>query len=197
MNSSKSKISYHVILIGDTEVGKTCLALQIRDGRFDETALSTVGATCMPIELEYNHTPVSISLYDTAGQEKYRSMTPYYFRGGHLIIIVFDITSMRSFQNVDTWLQLIMQSTNEIQKFILVGNKTDLENKREVTMVDAQRFAEEKGFSAYIETSCKSGIAIDDLKYKICEEIIDLRSSELPKTTNLQQRRPSESNDCC
>jgi len=146
---------FKLLLIGDSGVGKTSLLLRFADDKFLDSFITTIGVDFKIRKLEVDGKAVKLQIWDTAGQEKFRTITSSYYRGAHGIIVVYDVTSRESFSHVKGWLSDIdryAQGNIKVQK-MLVGNKSDLQN-REVTAKEAKAFADSLGIP-FIETSAK------------------------------------------
>ena len=187
---------HRIVLVGDTSVGKTCLMRRLKEGDFDENIDATVSAEIATIDTNYDGKEISFNICDTAGQEKYRSLAPIYFRGASIAFIVFDITSESSFKSVETWNQIISTTSTDIKKILLIGNKRDLINERSVLPVDAQELSNRLKFANYIEVSCKSGEYITELLNEICQLILDLDTNQNCQN-DLQNKNQFESGTCC
>jgi Ras-related protein Rab-18 len=143
-----------LLLIGDSSVGKSSILLRFTDDTFSEKHAATIGVDFKTRDMNFRGKRIRTTVWDTAGQEKFRSLTSSYYRGTHGIVLVYDVTSRESFVHVTDWL-------NEVQTFcgddecvlLLVGNKIDLE-ARAVTTQEGQAFAREKNM-VFIETSAK------------------------------------------
>ena len=147
-----------VVLLGDAGVGKTSLLEYFSTKQHRETEPSvSVGCTQFP----YNG--VTVNLWDTAGQETFRSMTTMYIRSSFGAILVFDLTNQQSFEGLKNWKKACDESAEPPEVFFVVGNKCDLDDSRVVSRAAAQRWADEQGAALYIETSAVSGTAVDDL----------------------------------
>jgi small GTP-binding protein len=174
-----SSIEYKVVLIGNSAVGKTSLFKKLTTGEFSEKNISTIGmdkkTLNLEIEVNENNTPVTkkvnISLVDTAGQERFRSITKNYFKESDGILLLYDVTSKESFKNVENWIDSIHDSIgnhkNSKYIIILIGNKIDLigvdEYEREVTEEEAESACNEKSLIWGGETSVKN-IEMKDLE---------------------------------
>jgi Ras-related protein Rab-1A len=160
---------YKVLLLGDTSVGKTCYLLRYTDDTFTENHISTIG-----VDYKFKSlTPgVGLQIWDTAGQDRFRCITKNYFRGSHGILLIYDITSGSSFNNIKTWILQIKESLGEQPCITLVGNKTDLECNRVISYEDGLRLAKEYNMS-FFETSAKDGNNIGEAFIQLTKEMID------------------------
>jgi Ras-related protein Rab-2A len=150
------------IIVGDICVGKSCLLLQYTDKRFEPMHDMTIGVEFGYKILYYdNNTEVKIQIWDTAGQESFRSIIRSYFRGAIGALVVFDITKRETFNSVKYWLNDVKNTCSSSINITLVGNKIDLENKRVISRQEALELANEYNIN-YIETSAKTGYNVDE-----------------------------------
>ena len=164
--------TYKLILIGDSTVGKTNLLTQYVDGKFSEQNISTVGIEFKNKIIELNNgRKFRLQIWDTSGQEKFKSLTKNYFRGCNAALFVFDVTNKNSFDNIQNWLDLYIDVNGEKSKKVIIGNKIDL-GKREVDKEVAESFAKERGL-LYFEISAKksNNKEINDMFVKIVESL--------------------------
>ena len=151
-----------IVVIGDQSVGKTCISGRLVDGTFKSDEKSTIGASFVTTYLPIDGRNIKIVIWDTAGQEKYRSMVGMYYRGASVALICYDITSRSSFLSVEGWHKDLMKVAPQDISLALVGNKTDLENEREVPTNEAKELADKIGAIHY-EVSAKSGQNVTEL----------------------------------
>ena len=164
-----------ILLLGDTQVGKTCLINRYTNGVFKEEYISTVGFDYYTKQEEINNKTVQVKLWDTAGQERFKTLTPSFLRNAEGVIIVFDVTSQDSFDNVKGWINSIKSNLGKnIIPIIIVGNKIDMENMREISKEDGKKIASENDFK-YFETSAKTGIGVDEAIKEIVNQILDIQ----------------------
>ncbi|PKH47786.1 hypothetical protein CRG98_050441 [Punica granatum] len=131
--AGRSSFSVKLVLLGDMGAGKSSLVLRFVKGQFHEFQESTVGAAFFSQSLAVNDVTVKLEIWDTAGQERYHSLAPMYYRGAAAAIIVYDITSMESFERAKKWVQELQKRGNPNMIKALAGNKADLEDRRKVT----------------------------------------------------------------
>ena len=178
--NNEAPITYKVVLVGDAGVGKTQIMEQYGKKNFNTEYENTIGVDFIEKNLSAQEKGIKLKIWYTAGQEKYKSLIPTYLREAHAIVFVYDITKQESFDNIQNWLNFVQQGSNkknniengndiineENEKktplYFLVGNKTDLEEKRAVSYEEGKNFAEEKEMQ-FFEVSAKEGKKIDDL----------------------------------
>jgi small GTP-binding protein len=150
-----------VVLFGTTAVGKTALFLRLSDNLFDQFSRSTVQAASKVIKVDRDGRTVSFVLNDTAGQERFRSLTLQYFRAAAVGVLVFSLASVDSLNDGEATAKGFQSQCPDIA-LILVGNKSDLEGERQVTQAAAAEVAEKLN-APYVETSALTGEGIQDL----------------------------------
>jgi len=147
----------------------TCFA---DDGSFSSSMISTAGVDCRVKALTLAGQPVSLQIWDTAGQERFKTITRQYYRGAMGIMLVFDCTASSSFQHVDYWLQSIQQYAHSAVQLILVGNKCDMGEQRQVSMEQAQQLANHHGVQ-YREASAKLNLNVTDSFTTLAQLVLD------------------------
>ncbi|TKR96299.1 hypothetical protein L596_010341 [Steinernema carpocapsae] len=173
---------FKVVLVGDTGVGKTNLISRYMDDRFDPNERQTIGVdmatTCVQV---HGHT-IKAQIWDTAGQDRYGSIVPTYYKHALGAILVYNITETQSFQNARRWLNDIQKYANRDMMVLLVGNKTDLEELRVVPMEEAKEFAVENGLS-FIETSALNN---DNVRTAFSKILMDIYEHNYGRNAVLQ-----------
>ena len=156
---------YKLIFLGDQNVGKSSILNRFMSDTFTEEYQATIGLDFQSKNVQIDNQDIHLLLYDTAGQEKFRSLIPMYTRDSNIIILVYDITCKDSFIHLPDWINdLTNINKNEII-FALVGNKIDLKEKREVSLEEGEKFAEDNDY-IFHEISAKTGEGFSDLFYK-------------------------------
>lgn len=152
-----------VVFLGESAVGKTSIINRYSQGEFVPDQSSTIGAcfTMKKVTLE-NNTEIKLKIWDTAGQERFRALTPMYYRDAQIAILVFAIDDRNSFEKLPNWIDDLHRDTKVMPPLIIVANKTDLKDKKQVTTEEAEEFAEKSGVS-YMECSAKLKVGIDEL----------------------------------
>jgi small GTP-binding protein len=151
-----------VVLVGEPAVGTTCIVDQFCRGSIDPMASPTLGAAYSTGKIFCDGREVTLLIWDTAGQERFRVLTPMYYRGTNAVIIVYSIDAETSFREVDFWVQSVRDNVDEAVPIVIVGNKSDLVNQRQVDVALGQQKADEHG-AMFFETSAVSGAYIHDL----------------------------------
>eukprot|EP01112_Ceratiomyxa_fruticulosa_P007868 TRINITY_DN2047_c0_g4_i1.p1 TRINITY_DN2047_c0_g4~~TRINITY_DN2047_c0_g4_i1.p1 ORF type:complete len:214 (-),score=28.51 TRINITY_DN2047_c0_g4_i1:134-775(-) len=152
---------FKYIIIGDTGVGKSCLLLQFTDKRFQPVHDLTIGVEFGARMITIDHTPIKLQIWDTAGQESFRSITRSYYRGAAGALLVYDITRRETFSHLTVWLEDAKTHANSNMTVILVGNKNDLEHRRAVSYEEGAQFAKEHGL-IFLETSAKTAANVEE-----------------------------------
>ena len=166
-----------ILLIGDTSVGKTSILCKYIDDEFSDTYLSTIGIEFKIKPLIINGKKVLLRIWDTSGQERYRSITQNFYRNANGILFIFDITKKETFDNIKIWLTDSENCEDNKVTKMLIGNKIDLENKRKIDNETIKKFAEKKEMK-YFEASAKEGINIDNIFRELAELILFNKSKE-------------------
>ena len=151
-------LSFKMIVIGDAGVGKSCLTAKATKDMFEETYSVTVGFEVMVFNVKINDTIVKLQIWDTSGQEIYRSLISSYYRNASLAMMVYAIDNKESFNHIEYWLKEIKLLSNPDIKIFLIGNKADLEEERQVKFNTAKTFKEENEINYFSEASAKNGI---------------------------------------
>ena len=154
---------FKLIIIGDTGVGKSCLRLRATHDEFKEEHDVTIGVEFGSFSIKVEESKIKIQIWDTAGQETYKSVTKIFFKGSNCIFLVYDMTKEESFTNLESWLREIRENAAENVLIILVGNMLDLDDKRAVTKERALEFKSRENLDGFIETSAKMGSHVQEL----------------------------------
>ena len=163
---------FKYIIIGETGVGKSCLLLQFTDKRFQPVHELTIGVEFGARLVTVDEKPLKLQIWDTAGQEAFRSITRSYYRGAAGALLVYDITWRETINKIGMWLKEARNNGNEEMVVMLIGNKNDLEHRRQVTRMEGERLAQEHGL-LFAETSAKTAENVDHVFVKTAHTIYD------------------------
>jgi len=152
---------FKYIIIGDTGVGKSCLLLQFTDKRFQQQHDLTIGVEFGARMITIDNKQIKLQIWDTAGQESFRSITRSYYRGAAGALLVYDITRRETFNHLTSWLDDARTHSNSNMTIMLIGNKSDLEHRRAVSFEEGQAFANEHGL-IFLETSAKTAANVEE-----------------------------------
>ncbi|CAI5662248.1 unnamed protein product [Oreochromis niloticus] len=159
--AKKYDFLFKLLLIGDSGVGKTCLIIRFAEDNFNSTYISTIGIDFKVKTIEVDGKKVKLQVWDTAGQERFKTITTAYYRGAMGIILVYDITDEKSFENIQNWMKSIKENASAGVSRMLLGNKCDIEAKRKVSKETGEKLAKDHGIR-FFETSAKSSINVEE-----------------------------------
>ncbi|CAM9433101.1 ras-related protein Rab-10 [Lethenteron reissneri] len=162
---------FKLLLIGDSGVGKTCILFRFSDDAFNTTFISTIGIDFKIKTIELGGKKIKLQIWDTAGQERFHTITTSYYRGAMGIMLVYDITNAKSFENISKWLRNIDEHASEDVERMLLGNKCDMEDKRVVPKEKGEQISREHNIR-FFETSAKSNINIEKAFFTLAEDIL-------------------------
>ena len=165
-NYSKYDISFKIIAIGDHGVGKTCLTSKAVRNQFIELTTTTVGFDFLTFNLAINNNIINLQIWDTCGQEVYRSVIRNFYRDSSLALILYAINDKDSFEHAQKWLDDLKEQANKNVRVFLVGNKSDLEEERVISKKEGEKFKEDKKLDKFMETSAKTG---ENAQYALVE----------------------------
>ena len=175
MNSKdniKNSYTFQYILVGDSAVGKTKIAYRFKNNEFSNSYSVTLNAEFTNKVIQVDGENIKINLGDIAGDEKFRGIMTTYYKKSICILFVYDITIIETFNNIKNWIDEVSRAVNNEKIFVLVGNKSDLEENRKVKTDDAQEFAEKNNMLFY-ETSALNGNNIQELFNQTAKKILD------------------------
>ena len=191
----KKEVLYKILLLGDSSVGKTCFLMRYTDNTFQEIHMSTIGLDYKLKNVQLDDGKmVKIQIWDTAGQDRFRSITKNYYKGADGIILIYDITNKKSFENVRNWINQIKEEVSEKVSIILVGNKIDDEEHRVVLTEDGEKIAKELGLM-FFECSAKSGVNIDSTFNELVKKTVE-NYSKVAKGETLKNKKGGKK-VCC
>ncbi|XP_030365682.1 ras-related protein Rab-8A isoform X1 [Strigops habroptila] len=161
---------FKLLLIGDSGVGKTCALFRFSEDAFNATFISTIGIDFKIRTIELDGKKIKLQIWDTAGQERFRTITTAYYRGAMGIMLVYDITNEKSFENIRNWVRNIKEHASpDVEKMIL-GNKCDANDKRQVSREQGEKLAASFGIK-FMETSAKANINIENAFFTLARDI--------------------------
>ncbi|XP_067358793.1 ras-related protein Rab-19 [Channa argus] len=163
---------FKIILVGDSDVGKTCVVQSFKSGIFIEKQQNTIGVDFTVRTLDVDGKKVKMQVWDTAGQERFRTITQSYYRSAHGAMVAYDITRHSTFESVPHWIREVEQYGAASVLLILIGNKSDLHAQRQVLFEDACTLAENNGVLAALETSAKEAQNVEAAFILMARELL-------------------------
>ena len=192
---------YKILLLGDTSVGKSCLLLRFCDNSFQEAHLTTIGLDfrLKTINLKDDR-KVKIQIWDTAGEDRFRSITRNYYKGAKGILLILDVTDKETFTHVRDWIERIHEESPEGITICLVGNKIDMKESRVISNEEGKKIADEFKIP-YFETSAKSNIGVEEVFTYLVKEVdtiyMNEHKEEVGRKTVLNQKTKNKKKKCC
>ena len=150
-------LSFKLIFIGDSSVGKSCLTAKAVKNNFEEYYQATVGFEFLTFNMKVNDKVIKLQIWDTCGQEIYKSLISNFYRNSSLAVLVYAIDNKESFNHVEVWLNDLKSQANPDVRIFLVGNKADLEEDRKVNKEEGEKYKEDQHLDLFMETSAKTG----------------------------------------
>ena len=204
MENKEYDLLFKLILIGDSYVGKSNILLKYLKNQFNENSKTTIGVEFGTKNIIINNKRIKIQIWDTAGQERYRSITSAYYKGTKGALIVYDITRKNTFDNIDKWITDLKLNGDKNICIIILGNKSDLIDKREINKNDGIKKAEMYK-TAFLETSALNGDNISKAFDELIEQIVinnknifqDDNENEIDKGVNLNDEKNNNKKKCC
>ncbi|KAG7550180.1 Small GTP-binding protein domain [Arabidopsis thaliana x Arabidopsis arenosa] len=171
--SQKIDYVFKLVLIGDSGVGKSQILSRYARNEFSLDSKATIGVEFQTRTLVIDHKSVKAQIWDTAGQERYRAVTSAYYRGAVGAMLVYDVTRRQTFDHIPRWLEELRNNADKNIVIILVGNKSDLEDQRAISMEDAKEFAEKEGLF-FLETSALNAVNVESAFSTVLTEIFNI-----------------------
>jgi len=212
MKKENEIINIKIILLGDSTVGKTCMLMKYMKKEISEFHVATIAINnyTKEIKIQNSKDKVKMTIYDTSGQERYKSIARNYYKKVDGVILMYDITNKESFDNLEEWIKEIEDNANQNIHIFIVGNKSDLYKERVVKTEDGKSFAENHD-CLFFETSIKQNKGVSQLFTTISEKICNSRKllnytvieEEDTKSYKLSKRPPKDENaqkekkSCC
>eukprot|EP00285_Hemiselmis_virescens_P007875 CAMPEP_0173391636 /NCGR_PEP_ID=MMETSP1356-20130122/18498_1 /TAXON_ID=77927 ORGANISM="Hemiselmis virescens, Strain PCC157" /NCGR_SAMPLE_ID=MMETSP1356 /ASSEMBLY_ACC=CAM_ASM_000847 /LENGTH=190 /DNA_ID=CAMNT_0014349297 /DNA_START=151 /DNA_END=719 /DNA_ORIENTATION=- len=169
---ASAAVEAKVVVLGETNVGKTCMVFRFVEGKFVPHGASTIGASFMVKKLNMDGAKVTMQIWDTAGQERFRSMAPMYYRGAAAAVLVIDVTNPDSFGKVRSWVDELKRNASEDIIMVIACNKCDLTTERVVKQEDVAEYAKGIG-AACFETSAATNKGIDDVFVRVAKGLVE------------------------
>ncbi|XP_076009235.1 ras-related protein Rab-19-like [Genypterus blacodes] len=208
---------FKIILIGDSNVGKTCVVQNFKSGVFSERQQNTIGVDFTVRTMDIKGKKIKMQVWDTAGQERFRTITQSYYRSAHGAMIAYDITRRSTFDSVKHWIQEVEIYGATNVALVLIGNKSDLESKRQVLFQEACSLAKDRGILAALETSAKESQNVEEAFMIMAKELLTrngldvqeadqdggsaphiiLRSNSRPVNGTVAEYAAEEKKTCC
>jgi len=188
--------NYKLVLLGDSSVGKSSLASYFISKQFYEFQEPTIGAAFISKQITIENKNINVEIWDTAGQERYKSLAPMYYRGAEGAIIVYDITQKDSFKGAKSWLDEIKAKGHEHCEIILVGNKLDLDEYRDIDKNDVMDFTMGNSITQLL-TSAKTGENIELVFERLCKKIFEARKIKKSRPNTPIDIETEQIKTCC
>lgn len=161
---------FKLLLIGDSGVGKTCVLFRFSEDAYNSTFISTIGIDFKIRTIELDGKRIKLQIWDTAGQERFRTITTAYYRGAMGIILVYDITNEKSFDNIRNWIRNIEEHASSDVEKMIIGNKCDMNDRRKVSKERGAELALEYNVK-FLETSAKASINVEESFITLARDI--------------------------
>ena len=196
-------VFFKILLIGDLGVGKSCVILRYVEGDFPGNIMSSIGVDFKTKQIDLDDRLIKLQIWDTAGHEKFRTITTSYYKSAHAIIILYDITQKASFDHIRNWLTEIDKFGKQGVLKVIVGNKLDMENNRKITKEAAENLALKYGIKLW-EVSAKDNTNIEEMFLDTIKTLLEKNSKIISEgssmATNIQLNKNvknKKSKKCC
>jgi small GTP-binding protein len=184
-----NKLNYQYLfklaLIGDSGSGKTSILLRFTDNTYNDNTQFTIGVDFKIVSMNIDDNLVKLQIWDTCGSERFKSLTTSFIKSCSAFILVFDITRMKTFKNLEFWMKVVKDSAKEGDFLCLIGNKSDLQNKRQVPLEDCVEFAKNNGLK-YMETSAKNNVNIIEAFTFVAEMLYNKKKKDIGLETQTE-----------
>ena len=196
-------VFFKILLIGDLGVGKSCVILRYVEGDFPGNIMSSIGVDFKTKQIDLDDRLIKLQIWDTAGHEKFRTITTSYYKSAHAIIILYDITQKASFDHIRNWITEIDKFGKQGVLKVIVGNKLDMENNRKITKEAAENLALKYGIKLW-EVSAKDNTNIEEMFLDTIKTLLEKNSKIISEgssmVTNIQLNKNvknKKSKKCC
>uniref|UniRef100_A0A0X3NZU5 Ras-related protein Rab-1 n=1 Tax=Schistocephalus solidus TaxID=70667 RepID=A0A0X3NZU5_SCHSO len=186
---------FKLMLIGDSGVGKTCILFRFVEDSFSSSFISTIGIDFKIKTVELEDQRIKLQIWDTAGQERFQTITASYYRGAMGIMLVYSVTSKKSFENIAKWMANIKNLASYEVETIIIANKADMSQQREVSSEEGKEIAERYGVK-HFETSAKLGTNIEEAFLDLTRAILNKQPRDQDNSQRGQTYRLSEPSQC-
>ena len=201
-------MSFKLIFIGDSSVGKSCLTAKAVKNNFEEYYQATVGFEFLTFNMKVNDKVIKLQIWDTCGQEIYKSLISNFYRNSSLAVLVYAIDNKESFNHVENWLNDLKSQANPDVRIFLVGNKADLEEDRKINKEEGEKYKEDQHLDLFMETSAKTGhnarnVLVEEILYKDYLAFDEKNKNDNPNPNNgkggkkLIPKGKKEKRGCC
>ena len=196
---------FKVLLLGNSDVGKSSLLLRYVDSVWNDAFVPTIGVDFKVKTLNINDKKIKMQIWDTAGQERFRNVVSTYFRGSNGILLIYDVTNKDSFKNLESWLIEIEKNASENVLKILIGNKNDLVDDKEITTEEGQKFANRNNMQ-FIETSAKMNTNVTEafetlgklmIEFSSKQNLLTQQKKETKKLSSSSGKDLNSKKGCC
>ena len=198
--TSEPSITFKILTIGESGVGKTCILRRFVENKFLKNHLATIGIDFKTKTLNINNQEIKLKIWDTAGQERFRNITTQYYKGADGIVLVYDVTDEASYEKIKDWMDQILSNTQQEEiGLVLLGNKCDME-PRNVTEEQGKKMAEDLKIS-YFETSALTGQGIKEAFEQLTRDIMKKKGVGVGSGENIDlaktKKKKKKDGDCC
>jgi len=204
--TGRRKVLLKVIILGDSGVGKTSLMNQYVNKKFEHKYKATIGADFLTREIDVDGTLVTLQIWDTAGQERFQSLGSAFYRGADACMLVFDLTSQESFQHLEAWQDEFNIQAGKNRDFVLIGNKSDLDELRVVSPSTAsswcKKHSETDQALRYFECSAKDNANVEQAFYQVTKDALSHQSADedmpyIPDVIDVKDPNKDKKKGCC